>query len=89
MGQFYPTLVGLILASVTPSGDNYIIIPFDIYGSGVEFVINNNYIWLISNNGADGDNWSKNNIATGGAGAVGYRLPYDESIANRIKAVIV
>jgi len=71
-----------------PTGDNFVITPFNLYGSGEEFVINSNYIWLIQNNGADGDNWSWNNIRTGGAGAIGHRVPYNESTANRIKAVL-
>lgn len=50
---------------------------FNIYGGGEEFVIETGgkYIWLVSNNGADGDDWSRNNIRTGGAGGVGRRYP--------------
>jgi heme exporter protein D len=49
------------------------IYPPDIYGGGVWYVIQDDYIWIIENNGADGDNWSLNNIKTGGAGAIGKR----------------
>ena len=47
------------------------------YGGGTWVVIEpgENYFWYVKNNGADGDDWSHNNVSTGGAGAIGYRLP--------------
>lgn len=47
------------------------------YGGGTWVVIEpgENYFWYVKNNGADGDDWSRNNVLTGGAGAIGYRLP--------------
>lgn len=47
------------------------------YGGGTWVVIEpgENYFWYVRNNGADGDDWSRNNVLTGGAGAIGYRLP--------------
>lgn len=48
-----------------------------IYGGGRWFVIEGDYIWAVRNNGADGDDWSHNNIHTGGAGAIGRRMPID------------
>lgn len=47
------------------------------YGGGAWVVIEpgENYFWYVENNGADGDDWSRNNVTTGGAGAIGYRLP--------------
>jgi hypothetical protein len=47
----------------------------DIYGGGDWFVVGPEYLWYIQNNGMDGDNWSYNNVRTGGAGAIGYRVP--------------
>lgn len=35
--------------------------------------------------GMDGDNWSQNNVRTGGAGAIGWRIPFDEIISSKIK----
>lgn len=58
-----------------------------IYGSGDWFVISRDYIWYVKNNGADGDNWSANNVATGGAGAIGWRVPYSIDLERRIKGV--
>jgi hypothetical protein len=58
---------------------------FNIYGGGERFVIDNTYIWYIQNNGADGDNWELNNVSTGGAGAIGWRVPYDEELAENIR----
>ena len=39
----------------------------------------------IQNNGRDGDDWSINNIQTGGAGAIGTYISYDEETAQKIK----
>jgi hypothetical protein len=47
-----------------------------IYGGGEWFVVQPEWIWYVQNNGADGDNWSGNNIRTGGAGARGYRFEH-------------
>ncbi len=47
----------------------------DIYGGGDWFVIDPEYLWYIQNNGMDGDNWGLNNVRTGGAGAIGWRIP--------------
>ncbi|MEA3400821.1 MAG: hypothetical protein U9R79_06180 [Armatimonadota bacterium] len=57
----------------------------NIYGGGDWFVVGPKYIWYVQNNGADGDNWGYNNVATVGAGAIGWRVPYDEEIAERIR----
>lgn len=57
-----------------PEGDRL----FDtqnIYGGGDWFVAGPEYLWYVQNNGMDGDNWSYNNVRTGGAGAIGYRVP--------------
>lgn len=45
-----------------------------IYGGGFWFVVAPDGLWYVRNNGSDGDDWSYNNVATGGAGAVGWRL---------------
>lgn len=58
----------------------------DIYGGGDWFVIGPEWIWYVRNNGMDGDNWKINNVQTGGAGAIGWRIPYDEAIARELKA---
>lgn len=53
---------------------------FDIYGTGVEYLITESHIWKITNNGMDGDDWSANNYRTGGAGAIAVRFPRNERI---------
>jgi len=55
----------------------------NMYGGGECFVINeeDNKIWYIKNNGADGDNWEYNNIKTTGAGAIGWYIPYNKKDA--------
>lgn len=47
----------------------------NIYGGGYILRDAGDEIWLIVNNGADGDNWAVNNIRTGGAGAYAFRIP--------------
>ena len=52
----------------------------NIYGGGDWFTVTPTHIWYIRNNGADGDNWALNNVRTGGAGAIGWRIPYNKDI---------
>jgi hypothetical protein len=61
--------------------------PANIYGGGQWWVITDEYIWKIRNNGMDGDDWSRNNVRTGGAGAVGVRVVFDENVADMIRSV--
>jgi len=56
-----------------------------IYGGGDWFVVGPEYIWYVKNNGADGDNWGNNNVLTGGAGAIGYKVPYSKELAEAIE----
>lgn len=59
-----------------------------IYGGGEWFVVQDNSIWYVINNGHDGDDWSLNNIRTGGAGAIGKKFektPYRMELLNKIK----
>lgn len=62
--------------------------PQDIYGGGRWFVIEKEYLWFVKNNGHDGDDWSRNNIQTGGAGAIGTRIKYNAEIAEKIRELI-
>ncbi|GEM_PF-5957298 len=55
-----------------------------IYGGGEWFVVGKEWIWYVENNGMDGDDWSRNNIRTGGAGAIGWRMRYSDGLANAI-----
>lgn len=41
----------------------------------------------MENNGADGGDWSRNNVVTGGAGAIGWRVPPDDALANQINSL--
>ena len=58
---------------------------FTVYGGGDRFVIAPDWIWYVRNNGMDGDDWSQNNIRTGGAGAIGWRVPYSDELARQIR----
>lgn len=58
-----------------------------VSGGGTWFVIEENAIWFVQNNGGDGDDWSYNNICTGGAGAIGWKVPYNTELANRLRKI--
>ena len=55
------------------------------YGGGDWFVVNDTEIWYVRNNGMDGDCWSANNVTTGGAGAIGRRIPRDETLVAELR----
>jgi len=55
------------------------------YGGGDWFVVNDSEIWYVRNNGMDGDCWSANNVITGGAGAIGRRIPRDEALVAELR----
>lgn len=57
----------------------------DIYGGGDWFVVGPEHLWYIQNNGMDGDNWSLNNVRTGGAGAIGWRVPATSPLAAELR----
>lgn len=59
-----------------------------IYGGGNWFVVGADWIWYCRNNGADGDDWSRNNVRTGGAGAIGWRVPYSAELAAEIERLV-
>jgi len=59
----------------------------NIYGGGDWFEITNDAIWYIRNNGMDGDNWSNNNIRTGGAGGIGWKIPKTEEKVKELKSL--
>lgn len=69
-----------------PEGDMLAGAP-DAYGGGDWFVVGDTHIWFVRNNGSDGDDWSRNNVTTGGAGGIGWRVPFDAEVAARIRAL--
>lgn len=54
------------------------------YGSGDVFIINQAHVYFIEVHGMDGDDWGKNNIASH---ALGWRVPADAALVERIKTV--
>jgi len=73
---------------VRPEGDNEVTGTrlFDtqnLYGSGDWFVVDGGRVWYCQNNGMDGDDWSRNNVRTGGAGAIGWYID-DEQVAQEL-----
>jgi len=69
-----------------PEGDRYLD-SANIYGGGDWWVVGPDHIWYVKNNGADGDDWGHNNVRTGGAGGIGWRIPYDQQIADKIRGL--
>ena len=49
------------------------------------FVVGTDYIWYVKDNSTSGDDWSYNNVYTGGAGAIGWRIPFNQELASKIK----
>lgn len=47
---------------------------FNINGTGERLIETPTEYWYLINNGMDGDDWSRNTVATAGAGAYGWRL---------------
>jgi len=60
---------------------------FTIYGGGERWHIDREggSIWYVRNNGADGDNWTANNVRTGGAGAIGWRMPWSAQAEHMLR----
>ncbi len=59
-----------------------------IYGGGSWYVIGDDgKIWYVVNNGTDGGDWSYNNVKTGGAGAIGKAIEYNDDVATLIKTL--
>lgn len=60
----------------------------DIYGGGAWLHLDGEDLYYVQNNGMDGDDWSRNNYRTGGAGAICYRIPGGAGILREIEAWI-
>lgn len=58
----------------------------DIYGGGAWLHVAGDDLFYVRNNGMDGDDWSRNNYDTGGAGAICYRLPNCAYLVPEIRA---
>lgn len=56
----------------------------NIYGGGDWFVVNETELWYVQNNGMDGDCWARNNVTTGGAGAIGWVIPRDDALVTEL-----
>ena len=70
---------GVEAAGIMPKGKD-IINTFDICGSGEKLIVTDTEIWYVINNGMDGDDWSRNKILTGGAGAYGWKAPVTKEV---------
>ena len=63
------------------TGDKYITTKSEqnsIFGGGEWINIDDDRVFYVKNNGSDGDDWSRNNVETGGAGGIGWILKDSE-----------
>lgn len=70
-----------------PAGEWLIVEKWTIYGGGASLVVADSHVWYVQNNGMDGDDWSRNNIPTSGAGAIGWRVARTDELVARINAL--
>ena len=61
---------------------------FTPYGGGERWVVQPDAIWFIRNNSGDGDNWDRNNVETGGAGAIGFKVPKTPELEARLRSAV-
>jgi hypothetical protein len=59
-----------------------------LYGGGEWFLLQSDWIWAVRNNGMDGDDWRANNVRTGGAGAIGHRVPATPELSAAIRQAV-
>jgi hypothetical protein len=55
----------------------------NIYGGGWRLIAAPDGIWLIQGNGADGDDWSRNNLP----GSIGWRVPRDPALEAELRDI--
>ena len=82
----------IIKTGEAPEGDNSpegerVMDTQNIVGGGDWFVVGPDHVWYVRNNGMDGDDWSANNVRTGGAGAIGWRVPFDAALAEELASI--
>jgi hypothetical protein len=54
------------------------------YGHGEAIVVGEEGIWAVDHNGADGDNWSYNNLP----GCIGWRIDFNAELAETLKFLV-
>jgi hypothetical protein len=59
----------------------------NIYGGGIWFHITDDALYIVWNNGGDGDDWSRNNYKTGGAGAICVRVEKNKEVNEFLQEV--
>ncbi|CCI54671.1 hypothetical protein BN13_80040 [Nostocoides jenkinsii Ben 74] len=65
-----------------PDGDHFLG-ERTLYGGGQWVVVDADYIWSMHGNGADGDDWSANNVG----GNIGWRIPRTDKMVASIRAL--
>ncbi len=57
---------------------------FNAYGGGSQIIVNDDTVYLIHNNGADGDNWGADNVKLGNSSHIGYRGPLTDDVKVKV-----
>jgi hypothetical protein len=57
------------------------------YGGGYWWIIGKDWIWYVENNSGDGDDHRACNVVGVGPGGIGWKVPYTEAIARKIKDI--
>lgn len=65
---------------LTKEGER-LVIEENLYGGGGSFLIQKDWIWYLEYNGADGDDWSVNNLP----GKIGWRIPRNEGLVDVLR----
>lgn len=68
-------------------GEKLVFTDGEIYGVGTWVVLQPDAIWYVENNGRDGDDWSHNNVRTGGAGAIGWKIAWSAELVDEIRTM--
>lgn len=67
----------------TPEGE-VLLSTRTLHGTGTWWVVGPAHIWYVRNSGRDNDTWGANNVVTGGAGAIGWRVPTTTALAEEL-----
>lgn len=70
----------------TPEGEK-LIDKTNHYGGGFWYIVGVDGIWYVENNSHDGDNWDACNVKGVGPGGIGWRVPYTEELAQKIRHI--
>lgn len=84
IGNFIRTTGDSPTEMTDPEGEK-VIDETNIYGGGYWYIIGSDWIWYVRNNSGDSDSWDLCNIKGVGPGGIGWKIPYNEDLAQKIR----